>query len=236
MNISIRRIQAIFMKDYKEFSRNYAVSCVILVPLVLAIIYGRSGSNSIQTYFLPINMTFSMVTAYIQACLIAEEKERNTLRSLMMSPASFADILLGKSVLVFAITAILLAVSMFLVGYTPENIPVLIVALIVSTIFYIALGIICGLFTKSVMEASLAILPVMIIFSFAPLAIVLGETHIVYKIVQWLPGTQLLLLAEEMSKQASMMSLLIPILIMSMWSVVAILISVVLFKKRTKDE
>ncbi|MEG0386321.1 MAG: ABC transporter permease [Solibacillus sp.] len=236
MNISIRRIQAIFMKDYKEFSRNYAVSFVVLIPIFLAIVYGKSGSNTIQTYFLPINMTFSMVTAYIQACLIAEEKERNTLRSLMMSPASITDILLGKSVLVFVITAVLLAVSMFLVGYTPENIPVLVMGLVVSTVFYIAMGIICGLFTKSVMEASLAILPVMIIFSFAPLAIVLGETHIVYKIVQWLPGSQLILLAEEINKQASTMSLLTPIAVMSIWSVVAILISVVLFKKRTKDE
>lgn len=236
MNISIRRIQAIFMKDYKEFSRNYAVSSVIFVPIFFALFYGNIGINSIQTYYLPINMTFSMVTAYIQACLIAEEKERNTLRSLMMSPASIADILLGKSVLVSVVTAIILALSMYLVGYTPENIPVLIVGLAISTVLYIALGIICGLFTKTVMEASLAILPVMLIFSFAPVALGLGESHIAYQIVQWLPSSQLLFLAEEMSKQASKMSLLMPILIMSVWSVAAILVSAVLFKKRMKDE
>ncbi|ATP38883.1 ABC transporter [Solibacillus sp. R5-41] len=236
MNISIKRIQAIFMKDYKEFSRNFAVSSVMLVPLVLALVYGKSGSNSIQTYIFPINMTFSMVTAYMQACLIAEEKERNTLRSLMMSPASIADILLGKSVLVFIITAFILGFSMFLVGYTPENIPVLVAALAVSTVFYIGVGIICGLYTKTVMEASLASLPVMIIFSLAPLAMQLGETHIVYKIVQWLPSSQLLILAIQIYEQVPTMDLITPILVMFVWSVVAIIISVVLFKKRTKDE
>ena len=36
MNISMTRIQAILVKDYKEFSRNYAVSTMILLPLILA--------------------------------------------------------------------------------------------------------------------------------------------------------------------------------------------------------
>ncbi len=89
MNISMTRIQAIFMKDYKEFSRNYAVSVMALMPLVLAI-FIKSSSTTIATYFLLINMTFSMVTTYVQCSLIAEEKEKNTLRSLMLSPASLA--------------------------------------------------------------------------------------------------------------------------------------------------
>lgn len=35
MGFSIRRMQAILIKDYKKFSRNYAVSIVILFPPVL---------------------------------------------------------------------------------------------------------------------------------------------------------------------------------------------------------
>ncbi len=51
MNISMTRIQAIFMKDYKEFSRNYAVSTMVLLPLILAFVYNKSGVNSINSYF-----------------------------------------------------------------------------------------------------------------------------------------------------------------------------------------
>ena len=50
MNISMTRIQAIFMKDYKEFSRNYAVSIMVLLPLILAFAYNKIGANDIQTY------------------------------------------------------------------------------------------------------------------------------------------------------------------------------------------
>ena len=74
MNMSMKRIQAIFMKDNKEFSRNYAVSIMVLLPLLLAFFYNKSGATTMQTYFLPINMTFAVVTAFIQCCLIAEEK------------------------------------------------------------------------------------------------------------------------------------------------------------------
>ncbi|MGN7476956.1 ABC transporter permease [Solibacillus silvestris] len=236
MNISIKRIQAIFMKDYKEFSRNYAVSSVILTPIILALFYGRVGAGSIDMYFLPLNMTFSMVTAYIQACLIAEEKERNTLRGLMMSPASTADILLGKSLLVFITTAVILFVSSYLVGYMPSQITPVALALAVSTVFYLALGTICGLYTKSIMEASLAVLPIMIIFTFGPMAIALGENHLLYKIVEWLPSTQLLQLAEQAEANAEFTQLIGPLAVIGVWTIIAVLLSVALFKKRTKDE
>lgn len=51
MNISLKRIQAIFMKDYKEFSRNYAVSMMIFLPIILAFMYRQTGTESIQNSF-----------------------------------------------------------------------------------------------------------------------------------------------------------------------------------------
>lgn len=236
MNISLKRIQAIFMKDYKEFSRNYAVSMMIFLPIILAFMYRQTGTESIQNSFLPLNMTFSMVTAYVQACLIAEEKERNTLRSLMMSPASIAEILLGKSLFVFIMTGVILAICANIVGYTPNQIAVIMLALAISTVFYVALGTICGLFTKSVMEASLAVLPVVLIFSFGPMALFLNETHIIYKIGQWLPSTQLVILAEQSQQGASFGGIAEPLVIILLWTIVAVAAAVILFKKRTKDE
>ena len=236
MNLSLKRVQAIFMKDYKEFSRNYAVSMVTFFPLILAIIYRQSETESIQSYFLPLNMTFSMVTAYVQACLIAEEKERNTLRSLMMSPASTADVLLGKSLLVFIVTAIILAVTAYLVGYAPTQVVMIIAALAISTVFYLGVGTICGLFTKSVMEASLAVLPVVLVFSFGPMALFLEESHFLYKVAGWLPSTQLVVLAERSQQGASISEMMQALVVIFIWTLVAVIISIALFKKRTKDE
>ncbi|MGM9951338.1 MAG: ABC transporter permease [Lysinibacillus sp.] len=236
MNMSMKRIQAIFMKDYKEFSRNYAISITVLMPLVLALFYNKSGVDTIQAYFLPINMTLAIVTAFIQSCLIAEEKENNTLRSLMMSPASVADILIGKSTLVFAISAVILALTIYLLGYEPANIVILALALAVSILFYIALGTICGLYTKTVMEASVAVMPVMVVFSFGPLALGLSEKYPALAVAEWLPSAQLIVLAEGLETAVPMSEILLAFGVMIGWTVLAIAVAGMLYKKRMTDD
>lgn len=236
MNMSMKRMQAIFIKDYKEFSRNYAVSVMVFLPLFLALFYNKSGVNSIEAYLLTINMTLAIVTAFIQCCLIAEEKESNTLRSLMMSPASIADILIGKSALVFSISAVILALTIYLLGYKPANILVLSLALVISILFYIAIGLICGLFTKTVMEASLAVLPVMGVFSFGPMALALSEKYPFVKIAEWLPSAQLNMLAKGLETAMPVKEIIISLAVMGGWTIAAFAIASMLYKKRMTDD
>ena len=235
MNISINRIRAIFIKDYKEFSRNYAISAMVLLPLFLAFMYNRMGAHTLDMYMMPINMTFAMVTTFIQCCLIAEEKENNTLRSLMMSPATIADILIGKSALVFSITAVIVALTMYMVGFSPSNLLLFTVSLAISTIFYLALGIICGLFTKTVMEASVAVIPVMGIFSFGPMGLMIADTYPILGVLKGLPSAQLIIL-EEHSRIGATSDMWMSLLIITAWTIVALAIAIVLFNKRTKDD
>ncbi|TFE02409.1 ABC transporter permease [Jeotgalibacillus salarius] len=235
MNVSVKRMRAIFIKDYKEFSRNYAISTMVLMPLVLALFYQNAGAASLDLYFLPVNMTFAFVTTFIQACLIAEEKESNTLRSLMMSPASMADILIGKSTLVFSITIVIVTLTIMILGFTPANLFILAAGLTISTVFYIGLGIICGLFTKTVMEASVAILPVMAIFSLGPLAMGLAETYSVLEVLKWLPSSQLIML-EGYSAAGNITDIIISLAVIAGWTVITLVIASMLFKKRLKDE
>ncbi|WP_223554713.1 ABC transporter permease [Lysinibacillus sphaericus] len=235
MNISMTRIQAIFMKDYKEFSRNYAVSTMALMPLIMAILYNQTGANAIITYFLPINMAFSMVTTYVQCCLIAEEKEKNTLRSLMLSPASLGDILIGKSLFFFIVTIVVVALTIFLVGYEPANFFIIAIALVFSAVFYIAMGTVCGLFAKSIMEGSIIVLPVIFIFSFAPIILGLSEAFPILKVAEWLPSSQLVLLAEALEGTFTTMDVIIPIATIIVWSLVTWIVAGFIYKKRMVD-
>ena len=235
MNISMTRIQAIFRKDYKEFSRNYAVSIVVLLPLILAFAYNKMGANNIQTYLLTINMAFAFVTTYVQCCLIAEEREKNTLRSLMLSPASLGDILIGKSLLVFVLSSVIVTLTIYLLGYEPANLLLLSLALLLSTIFYIALGTFCGLFAKTLMEASLIILPVMLIFTFGPIAFGMSEKYPILQIAEWLPSTQLLLLAEALEGKYSTADVIIPFATITAWALLTWLVTAFAYKKRMVD-
>lgn len=222
MNLSIRRIQAIFMKDYKEFTRNYAISIMLLAPIIFAAMFEK------ELIIVVLNLTFGMLTAFVQATLIAEEKERNTLRSLTLTPASPLDILIGKSSLVFVMTAFIIAVVAFVMDFVPDA--PMTIALILMTILFIALGTICGLYAKSVMEATLTVLPVLFIFSLGSMLSSFADRFSFFKVADYLPSAQLLLLdLGEKGAPAVIMNI-------SIWTIIACIAAYLLYVKRLKDE
>src|SRR5690606_1455103 len=235
MNVSLKRIQAIIVKDYKEFSRNYAISVMILFPLLFAFMYRSDGAEQATMYAFVINFSLAMLTRFVQACLIAEEKERNTLRSLMMTPASMLDVLIGKSALVFIISAAVLALSTYIFGYDTSNMIVLVAAIGISILLYTAVGTICGLYSKTLIEASLSIFPVLIIFTMGPFALVFEEDYPFVKVLLYLPSSQLSELVAALEIGAAADELVIPLVIISIWAIVLTVISFVLYKKRLMD-
>ena len=197
--------------------------------------YGRMGADSIQLHFFSINMTFAMVGTYVQCCLIAEEKEKNTLRGLMLSPASTIEILGGKSLLSFVLTVVVVFFCAFLSEYKPANMAIVAIAIILSTIFYIGLGTLLGLFAKSVMEASVIVLPVIAIFTGGSFLVAWADKYPVLKIVEFIPSIQLMDLATKVEAGANSIDVLSNLGILSVWVVVTIVCAVILFKKRMMD-
>lgn len=236
MSISLKRAQAIFVKDYKEFSRNYALSIMLIFPILLAVLFRSAGSSLPGAIGFLLNLSFVLLTCFAQACLIAEEKERNTLRSLMMTPATTMDVLIGKSALVFVMSAVVLAISLFIFGYEPASLWAFVTANIFSIILYTAAGTICGLYSKTLLEASLSILPVATIFSGAPWGAVLEDDYPIFKVLDYMPSSQLVHLLGISPTGFTTGDLLKPLLIILAWTVVLTIVSVVLYQRRLKDE
>lgn len=236
MSISYKRTRAIFVKDYKEFSRNYAVSIMLIIPILFALLFRNAGSSLPGAIGFLLNLSFVLLTCFAQACLIAEEKEHNTLRSLMMTPATTMDVLIGKSSLVFVMSAVVLAISTYIFGYEPANIWVFVAVNILSIILYTAAGTICGLFSKTVLDASLSILPVAFVFTGAPWGALLAEDYPVFKVLDYMPSSQLMHLLDTSNTGFTMGDVLKPLLIILAWTVVLTVVSVVLYQRRLKDE
>ncbi|GKU78538.1 ABC transporter permease [Paenibacillus sp. L3-i20] len=235
MSISMKRVMAILQKDYKDVSRNLYVSTTILLPLIFALLYGKSDDITIHAQFMIINLTFIMVGAYIQSALVAEEKEKNTLRGLTLSPASIYEIFLGKSLLSMIATAIILYASIRLLGYNPANMAVVLVGLLLSLVFYVGIGTFIGLLTKSVMEASVAIMPFLLLFTWGSSLILFADTNPILNAVTYLPNVQLLQLAEEVQKGAGFASVWSNLVVIAIWIVVIYSLCVYLYKKRMVD-
>ena len=85
-----------------------------------------------------------------------------------MTPATTVDVLIGKSSLVFVMSVVILAIATYLYGYEPVSIWAFVAAILLSIILYTAAGTISGLFSKTVLEASFSIIPVLIVFTAVP--------------------------------------------------------------------
>lgn len=235
MNLSIKRSIAILQKDYKDISKNLYVSTTFFMPLLFAAIYGRMGADSIEAHYTVINLSLCLVAAFVQCSLIAEEKEKNTLRGLMLSPASTLDILVGKSLLSFIGTVIVIVIGAFLSEYKPENLFIISIAIILSIIFYIGLGTVLGLVTKSVMEASVLIMPFMLFFSFGTFLTNFADKYPVLKVTEYLPNVHLVDLANEVQLGGSLSDVWMNLLIIIVWAVAVFALVVVVYRKRMMD-
>lgn len=236
MNISYKRAGAIFVKDYKEFSRNYALSIMLLFPIMFALLFKRMGADLPGAGGFLLNLSFALLTCFAQACLIAEEKERNTLRSLMMTPATAMDVLIGKSSLVFVMSAVVLTIAGIIFGFEPANIWVFLAAVLLSILLYTAAGTICGLFSKTLLDASLSIIPVTILFMGAPWAAVFVKDYPFLKVFDYMPSSQLLHVLGISTTAYTQVELIRPLLIILVWTVGLSVLSVLLYLKRLKDE
>lgn len=236
MSISLKRVSAIFVKDYKEFSRNYAISIMLIVPIIFAVLFRSAGASLPGASGFLFNSSFVLLTSFAQACLIAEEKERNTLRSLMMTPATTIDVLIGKSTLVFVMSAVVLAISTYLFGYEPASIWAFVVVIILSIILYTAVGTICGLFSKTLLDASLSLLPVAFIFMGAPWGAMFVKDYPIFKVLDYMPSSQLVHLLGMSNTVFTTGDVLKPLFITLVWTVVLTIVSVVMYHRRLKDE
>lgn len=235
MNFSMRRVNAIFQKDLKDISRNSAVSVTALMPLLLAFLYGRMGDLSVDSHYLAINFTMVTVGVFVQCSLIAEEKEKSTLRGLMLSPASTLEILGGKSLLSFIATIIIVAISAYLTGYQPENLFIIVVAIILSSFFFIGLGTLLGLFSKSVMEASVIGMPFMFIFGFGSMLTMFVDKYPILKVVDYMPNTQLVHIASKVESGTGFSGIWSNFGIITLWIIAIYALAAFVFKKRKMD-
>ncbi|MDW0114952.1 ABC transporter permease [Sporosarcina saromensis] len=235
MNISLKRVNAIFQKDFKDFSRNWAVSSVLFVPIGLGFMYGRAGVEDLTSHYLLINLAMAMVATFVQCCLIAEEKEKNTLRGLMLSPASTMEIIGGKSLLSFILTLGVIVLTSYLSGYQPADTAVIVVAVVLSSLFYIAIGTILGLYSKSVMEASLIVMPVILIFSLGSFITQLADSYPILKVALYLPNIQLIELATKVEAGGSFGDVLVELGIIAAWVVVSFIATNIIYRKRMID-
>ncbi|APC47753.1 hypothetical protein BME96_06025 [Virgibacillus halodenitrificans] len=231
--MNVQRIHAIFEKDIKDFMKNMMLITMPFIPIVLSLMYTRfsdGGVLPISMLYIIVGATYSAVTSSIMMTMMAEENEKKTLRGLVQSPASYVDILVGKSLVVALVSFTSLLISLLIVGIDPFLNLKDVIALLLLFIFFLLLGIGIGLFSKSVASTSAYIMPVMFLFGFTPMLEALGiaKESAVSQVASVFPLMQAIHVHENNSW--------ISLGIIALWSMGSAIFAYICFKKTTTDD
>lgn len=176
----MNHIAAIFKKQLKDTLRNKTVFIQFVMFPVMTLIM----TNAINIQEMPENFfVILFATMYIGmapltsiASIISEEKEKNTLRVLIMSNVKPHEYLLGIGSYVWFACMLGGAVICTAGGYSLQVSIAFMGILAIGILTSLLIGAIIGIGSKTQMMATSITVPVMMIFSFAPMLSLFNRT------------------------------------------------------------
>lgn len=171
---------AVFSKQISDTLKNKTVLIQFLMFPVLTIIM----ENVVKTDDMPEHffvklfavMFVGMAPLTCMSAIIAEEKEKNTLRVLMMSSVRPVEYLVGVGAYVFIMCAAGTAVFAAVGNYSGGNLILFFAVMSAGIILSELTGAVIGVFSKNQMTATSITVPVMMIFSFLPMLSMFNDT------------------------------------------------------------
>ncbi|MCF2944487.1 ABC transporter permease [Paenibacillus tarimensis] len=236
MTFSMRRVRAIITKDWKDLLKNSYILVSILLPLGFAAMLSRMSTDDSSMLSMPINLALVMTGAFVQASMMAEEKERSTLRVLLLSPASTLEIMIGKSVLSAIITLIVVIGSIFISGINIPELFFFSIMVLLSLIIFISLGTIIGLISRTVMETSIVGLPILIIFTYGSMLSSMFDSPIITKSISYLPTENFSTALMSLQGSGGFTEIKWNLLNMLLWTICSVILAIFIYGKRRFDK
>lgn len=176
----MKHIRAILWKQVKDTLKNKTILIQFLMFPVMTVIM----ENAIEIKDMPEHffatlfavMFIGMAPLTAMSAIIAEEKEKNTLRVLLMSNVKPMEYLAGIGVYVFAMCMIGAGIIALAGGYKGKMILAFIAIMAVGILVSLFMGAVIGIFSKSQMMATSVTIAVMMIFSFVPMLSMFNES------------------------------------------------------------
>lgn len=195
MNFSRKRFLALVVKESKDIKTNSNVILMILITMFFAVFYGRIIGRAININEMKyvagltsMYLCISLVSFCNSSILIAEEKEKNTFKVLMLSPVTEFEIILAKGFLIFIISLLVCIICNFISGASVGNIFIYILNISLSEVFCIILGMIVGLISKDEKQTAVTGVP-LLVFLILPMMFAYEglQTFIIKKVIKFVP-------------------------------------------------
>ena len=181
-------------------------------------------------------MTISIIPLNVLANMVAEEKEKHTLRSLMLANVSAADFLLSKA-FVALVLMLIDGILIFLVCQEPIGYFVyFLIFYILASLSVLFFGALVGLLSKDQMSAGTLSSPLMIFLMLPPIFSQLNE--MIEKIAVIFPTTSFQTLYLQLSTNQPFFNqdTVIAIIVCIVWIILGVIAFMYGYKKKGLDD
>lgn len=193
MNIRLSHIGAVFLKQCKDILKNTQVLVLFFVyPLVALVLTTSVGEQLGETdFFISIFATMHAVftPVVVTASIISEEKEKNTLRVLIMSGIRPIEYLVSIGGFVFFCTMLTSSSYLTMGNYNMKSGAEFMLCMSIGCICSIVLGLAIGGFAKNSMSANAIAVPISMVISFLPMIAYFNEA--IGKVSKYIYGQQI---------------------------------------------
>ena len=178
--MNMNNVKAVFLKQVRDTLKNKTIFIqFVMFPVLVIIMENAVKLNDMPEHFfakLFAVMYMGMAPLTSMSSVISEEKEKNTLRVLMMSNVKPAEYLLGVGAYIFSMCTVGTAVFAAVGGYRGSELALFIGVISAGIILSELIGAVIGVFSRNQMTATSLTVPVMMVFSFLPMLSMFNET------------------------------------------------------------
>lgn len=178
--MNLKRAFAIFKKQLKDTLKNKTVLIqFLLFPLMTLVMSTAIHDDAMPAGYFAVMFApmYVGMSPLVSSCaIIAEEKETNTLRTLIMANVKPMEYLLGVGSYVFLLCGLASLAFCFMAGASGSALVLFYITLLLGTLISTLLGAGLGMLSKNQMSATSLSLPFMLVLSFFPMISVFNET------------------------------------------------------------
>lgn len=172
MEATLRKTGALLNKDFKDMVKNPTMLICSLMPIAFIALYSTilgQGSAEEQAaarlsfLTLAFCMSAGMVGSMTVLTAIAEEKEKHTLRTLMLANVSAGQILASRGLVAFVTIALVDTACFFVLGVPVDQLAAFLIIGLLGSIPIVMIALLLGVAARDQMTAGLYSLPIVLI-------------------------------------------------------------------------
>lgn len=232
MILHLYKVRALVAKDVKDVLKNGNMLLLSLLPILFTALYSSmdfGGEKMPSDYVLTMGllMNLCMVPISAMSMIIAEEKEKNTLRTLMLSNVSAAEFLLSKATVIFLLTQVSNLIIYFITGPESVGIGLFLVVTCLGSLCMMFFGALIGIVSKNQMSTGMLSAPVMLIMLLPAIFAMLNES--IEKFARFTPSYALIQLLASPPDAAFYIA------VIAVWTLIVGLLFALVYRKKRLD-